>query len=395
MRFFSVPLRLPGLIAGLIVCAMALPYALAPVYQFAEPTPFSGPYLINPYQLMDSTAWRKYNFQVQSKAWLGLTNGRKNSNMLIDSMYRLLQFDYVATSDYQRINLHRSNEPKYIPTYEHGYGFRKTHQVCIGASKVLWTDYPFFQRLSHKQHILNLLHDECALVALAHPHLLGGYSLEDVKYLSNYQLMEVLNNLRISIDFWDTALSNGHKVYLLSNDDAHDVTNSNQVGRRFTMINAPNTDREEIVASLKNGLAYGFDFYRVDDEPWQDKIERSKKIPWLKKASLNGNRYTVMLSKPAHKIRFIGQHGRLLHEVEHWFEASYQISETDTYVRVEVLFYDSSVMYLNPVIRSETPEYKDKSLASVDGLSTFVLRVSSLLIFITLLLAGFRYNKHS
>ncbi|HPE43148.1 MAG TPA: hypothetical protein PKV88_03620, partial [Bacteroidales bacterium] len=142
-------------------------YLLAPSYQFEEPKPFSGPILYNPYQNIDSLNLYKYNFQVQSKAWGGITDGRLNSNELIDSIYKGLSFDHVATSDYQKINRFKEESQAYIPTYEHGYGIRKTHQVCIGASRVLWLDYPFYQSLRHKQHIINELQADCELIALA------------------------------------------------------------------------------------------------------------------------------------------------------------------------------------------------------------------------------------
>jgi hypothetical protein len=373
-----------------LMLVFAYYYLTAPVYRFNEPSPFSGSYLINPYQQSDSGNWRKYNFQVQSKAWFGLTDGRLNSNKLIDSMYHALGYDYVATSDYQKINQHRSDEPIFIPTYEHGYGFRKTHQVCIGASDVLWRDYFFFQNLNHKQHVIDELRDDCSIVALAHPLLLGGYTVNDMKYLSNYDLIEVLNNMRISTAHWDTALSNGHRVYILANDDAHDVSNSNEVGRRFTMINAATLEKDEIIGALKSGNAYGFDFYRVDDEEWPDKIRRSAKVPHLVKASLDGNKFTVELSMPFHKLFFIGQHGKVLKEAEHWHTTSYEIRETDPYVRVKVLFYDASMMYLNPITRSTSGQSEQQSLARIDTQKTLIFRIVSLSIVVFLLLVAWR-----
>ena len=60
----------------------------------------------------------------------------------------------MATSDYQKINYHGSDKPDFIPTYEHGYNIFKTHQVCIGAERVLWTDLLVFQTKSMKQWII-------------------------------------------------------------------------------------------------------------------------------------------------------------------------------------------------------------------------------------------------
>lgn len=366
----------PFVVLGLLHLIFLWFYVSAPVYRFSEPEPFSGEHFVNPYKEMNPDHWRKYNFQVQSKAWLGITDGRLNSNALIDSMYSLLDYDYVATSDYQKINRHRSDEAVYIPTYEHGYSVRKTHQVCIGAEKVLWRDYIYKQTLSHKQHILDLLRPDNRIVALAHPLLRDGYLPEDLSYLSGYDLIEVLNNMRISTAHWDTALSNGHVAYILANDDAHDVSNSNEVGRRFTMINAAGTDRELILTALKTGNAYGFDFFRVDDEPWPDKIIRSRDIPYMTAASLDSNRFTVSFSKPFSKLNFIGQHGRLLATANDYHTASYSIAPADTYVRTEVIFYDSSVIYLNPVTRSQNGKPASGRLAEIDQRATLLFRAA-------------------
>jgi hypothetical protein len=351
-------------------------YLSAPVYRFDEPQVFQGEKLYNPYQNINPAHWRKYNFQVQSKAWGGLTDGRLNSNALIKDTYNKLGFDHVATSDYQKINQFGNEKLSFIPTYEHGYGIRKTHQVCIGASKVLWIDYPFYQSLSHKQGIIDRLGKDCDLIALAHPLLLGGYTFEDMKYLSGYQLMEVLTNMRVSVDHWDTALSYGHRIYIIANDDAHDVSNSNEVGRRFTLINASDLKRETITQALDAGAAYGMDFIRIDDEPMEDKIERSRHIPYLQQASLSGDTFTISVDQIADSIRFVGQNAKLLKLAKNSFQANYIIQPSDTYIRTEIHFQDKSVIYLNPVTRhKDLGQLSRQRLGEVHKLRTTLYRI--------------------
>jgi hypothetical protein len=371
---FTKLMKAIGYLLLIFFAVLLIFYLTAPVYHFDEPEPFSGEFIHNPYLGMNPDYWRKYNFQVQSRAWGGITDGRQNTNEMIDSIYHLLGYDYVATSDYQRINYHGSENKRFIPTYEHGFGIRKTHQVCIGAEKVLWIDYPFFQNLSHKQGIIDKLNKQCDLVALAHPSLRSGYKVSDMKYLSNYPLMEVLTNMRVSTEHWDEALSHGHLVYVLSNDDAHDVLNSNEVGRRFTMINAPDMRRETVTDALGNGLAYGMDFYRIDDEPMEHKIERSRNIPFLLAADLANNIFEVEVSELAATFRFIGQGGKLLHEVVHDSSAQYSISAEDTYVRTEIAFPDGSVMYLNPVTRHPGPYPVRQNISQVNHTKTALYR---------------------
>ena len=108
LRIFLFIIVLP--VAAVVIVQVAF-YLSAPIYDFSEPQEFTGSKLYNPYKNMDNEFWRKYNFQVQSKAWGGVTDGRKNTNELIDSVYRELGFDYVATSDYMKINDHGQIEP--------------------------------------------------------------------------------------------------------------------------------------------------------------------------------------------------------------------------------------------------------------------------------------------
>ncbi|MBI4649511.1 MAG: hypothetical protein HY738_23655, partial [Bacteroidia bacterium] len=204
---------------------LIIPFIFCPVYDFPAPSPFSGDNLWNPYQNMDSTLWWKANFQVQSDAWAGITSGRENPSQKIYELYKYLEYDIITISDYMKINDYGKNAPPYIPVYEHGYNLFKVHQVCIGANKVCWFDYPLFQTKHNKQFIINLLRDN-DLVALAHPAFVPySYSTNDMKYLCNYDCIEAMNHLKYSFSHWDSALSAGHPVFLLSDDDEHDISN--------------------------------------------------------------------------------------------------------------------------------------------------------------------------
>lgn len=382
----------------IVVAGMfAMCYLLAPVYEFSGPVPFAGNNLYNPYQTIDSSCWRKYNFQVQSKAWMGITDGRKNSNELIDSIYNLLGYDHVATSDYQKINYFGNDSPAFIPTYEHGYNIFKTHQVCINADKVLWMDLMFGQTLSMKQWIIDQLGEHAEMVVIAHPLLRDGYSINDMEQLTNYDAIEVLNNIRVSEKHWDAALSSGQIAYIVANDDAHDVLFSNEVGRRFTMINSPNLNRGTIMSNLKKGTAYGMDFFRIGDEPMDDKAERSKYIPKLTSALLNSDTLTVTVNALAVQFRFIGNNGEVLLTVNDTNSATYVIADNDPYVRTEITFPDKSVMYLNPVIRHSGEFPHTLKTAEVDESATLRLRIVYFVIalIVAYLFARFRMRKKS
>ncbi len=385
--------RFLGILVLMIFLMSVYFHISAPIYNFSEPIPFHGNYLHNPYQDIDSVQWRKYNFQVQSYAWGGFTDGRLNSNLLIDSIYDKLKYDYVATSDYQLINRHNEKLDRYIPTYEHGYNVYKTHQVCIGAKRVLWRDYMFIQTLDNKQHIIDLLHERGEIVALAHPRLRGGYTLRDMKYLHGYDLIEVLNNLRVSVEHWDEALSNGHLVYILANDDAHNVRNPNETGRRFTLIHSGSLNHDSITHALLNGFAYGVDFHRIDDEPITGKIARMPFIPYLKSAKLIGDSLVVKVSKPVYHIQYYGKGGELLKETDHVSEAGYTIKPSDPYVRVQIHCYDASMLYLNPVTRHESVIIEKQVTAVVAEGKTWLFRIVSLLLLAAIFVLWLKFRK--
>ncbi|PLX11389.1 MAG: hypothetical protein C0598_08315, partial [Marinilabiliales bacterium] len=297
--------------------------------------------------------------------------------------YKELHFDYVATSDYQKINRHGSKLEQYIPTYEHGYNVFKTHQVCIDAKKVDWVDLLFFQTLSMKQWVIDILRKNSSIVVLAHPTLRDGYKLRDMKYLTNYNMIEALTNMRVSMEHWDTALSSGNPVWILGNDDAHDVTNSNEVGRRFTLINSPDLKKDNIISSMLSGSSYAFDLFRIDDEDMKVKYARAKNIPFLKSARLFGDTLKIEISEKARTFQFIGQDGKIKETFKNKYQASYVIKDDDTYIRTKITFPDNSSIYLNPVIRYSGEKPVSKISSSIDQRATNFLRIIYFLIALT------------
>ena len=369
----------------IILAFVALVVAISlfrPSYSFDEPKPFHGTYLHNPYKDMNPDNWIQANFHAHTRRFAGLTNGRVNTNEMVDSVYSALGFDHIGISDYNKINYYDSVNPSFIPTYEHGYGIFKIHQLCIGAEKVRRLDYFAFQNLSMKQHTLNRLSKQTRFAIPAHPSFVKkGYLVEDMKYLSNYKLMEVLNGFRISTAHWDTALSNGHLVYLIGNDDSHDVTDIIDVGRRFTMINAPSNDPEQLMQALENGNAVGVDFSVKPGETWEQKVQRIKNnLPYIKQVELRGDTLLVSATKPFAKIRFIGQNGVELDVQKYKKTGMYVIKQDDNYVRVELSFNDWTRLYLNPITRHESSEIVKQRLDHVNWTKTIILWIVYVLV---------------
>jgi len=382
---------------GLLILE-ALIYFMAPVYDFPVPKPFSGEKIYNPYKGMICTQWKRANFHFHNHAWGGLTSGRNNTTKEFWKTYKMLGYDVPCISDYQRINSFNKDSSFYIPAYEHGFGLRKKHQLLIGAKKVLWLDYSIYQNLNHKQHILNLLHAQNELVAIAHPDWEGGYSLKDMMSLSNYDLVEVLDNNWRSISQWDAALSSGHPVFIVGDDDAHNIHDPYQIGRCCTFINSPSNSSSDLLNALKKGDAYGADIYMSNGETFEQKALRAKEIPVMNSIMVHDDTLWMTTSKKAIKFVFIGQNGRPKKIVQLTNTAWYKFQPDDTYIRTEITFYnhygnEGTIFYLNPVFRFNGIQPVNSLKAMINFPRTWILRLFSIPSLFLLLVFAF-YKHH-
>lgn len=349
-------------------------YLMTPRYHFREGRAFSGEVLYNPYQDMNPDQWKQYNFHCHSRKYLGLTNGRLSKESHIDSIYRALGYDHYGISDYMSINPHGHDRPDYIPAYEHGYGFfRKTHQLCIGAESVVFMDYPFMQSLDMKQHLLNVLHKHSRFAVPAHASYTNGYKVNDMRYLSGYRLLEIGNPYGTSYSHWDAALSTGHRVYGIGDDDTHNVLNPNEVGRFFTMINTSSPQADSVFAALEKGCSYVVDFHIYYDKPFSLKRERMKELPHLTRCELVGDTLMVETDAPIIEIaEFIGQEGKVLQHEEMINQARYVIQPNDPYVRVKLRLPNLTFFYLNPITRHQTIVPDDQVTAEINHTQTIL-----------------------
>ena len=117
-------------------------------------------------------------------------------------------------------------------------------------------EFPFWQGVNQKQYILDRLLSTAALVSINHPARLEGYTVDDMRYLSGYQLLEVINDHEAGDRFWDAALSAGHRVWGIAGDDVHDLTDRCRVGVACTMINSDSSRPNDIIEALRAGRSY-------------------------------------------------------------------------------------------------------------------------------------------
>ena len=372
-------------------------YLSVPTYSFKEPKPFSGEYLYNPYQDMNPDHWKKYHFHCHSRKYFGLTNGRKSKETTIDSVYQALGYDHYGISDYMSINKHGAEREDYIPAYEHGYGLiRKTHQICLGAEKVYWPDFPFMQNLNMKQHMINKLGERSRFVMPAHASFTKGYKVSDMKWLSNYRLIEVVNPFGNAIEHWDMALSNGHRIYALGDDDTHDITIPAEVCHNLTMVNTTDLKPDNVYDALESGLCYAVEFDNFFHFPMSlaEKVEQARKLPYLTMAQLVGD--TLFVSTSAEKmqeVQFIGQDGKVLKTEGNVDMAWYVIQPEDPYVRTQINVNGLQHFYLNPVTRHATSIVVDRRLDSVNYSQTILYWVVYVVAFVAFVWYLFKKRK--
>lgn len=385
-----------------LTCVACLPiaywlfvYLITPRYQFKMGQPFHGEYLYNPYQNMDADQWKQYNFHCHSRKYMGLTNGRMSKEKDIDSIYQTLGYDHYGISDYMRINPHGNDRYDYIPAYEHGYGFfNKTHQLCIGAENVVMMDYPFFQSLDMKQHMLSVLQQHTRFAVPAHASFTQGYKVNEMRYLSGYRLLEVGNPYGTAFEHWDAALSTGHRVYGIGDDDTHNVLNANEVAKYFTMINTCDTKADSVFDALDRGCAYTVEFHPHYNEPFESKVEKMhRELFHLTRCELVGDTLFIETNAPSiQMIDFIGQDGKVLKHMEYCQQAWYVIQPEDSYVRAMLRVHNMTYFYLNPITRHTTSTPTDQSTAEINWPQTLLFYLVYIVIIVILIVKSFK--KH-
>jgi len=349
----------------IVVLAGVLPYGRSPIYSFPTPSIFAGSAFLNPYANLHGT-WQRANLHAHGRAWGGLTNGRRQSDDEVARRYRELGYSVAGVSDYHRIAAHDGVAT--MPIYEHGYDLGKHHQLAIGARRVEWFDFPLWQSLSHEQFIIDRVRQTADLVALAHPSSRDAYSPEDLQLLTGYQLLEVLNGPFPNEEAWDAALSSGHAVWAVANDDSHDLSEEHRIAVAWNMIDAPSSSTSDVVAALGAGRTYA--------------VARSKDTiaaggATLASVAVSDGTVVVTLAGAPSTFTFVGQNGEVRKTVEDVTSADYTFTSTDTYIRT-VIRTPSTTMYLNPLIRYDGVRLPAPA-ATIDTGGTWLLRLSFVL----------------
>jgi len=364
--FFTLFLVLFVAIAWILVDQ----YLLCPHYSFTDPRLFHGEKIVNPYADANFNDVSTANFHAHTKSWGGLTNG-KGSSSDVWQRYDSLGHTFHALSQYHKIDSFNKEKQNYVPVYEHGYNLKKTHQLVIGAKRVVWKDYIFPQTLHNKQFILHeMAKDTNNLVVLNHPAVRSGYDVNDLKLLHYYDHIELLNPSAQSFAHWDTALTAGKKIFVVGNDDNHNIFNDNAIGRFTTLIFGAASDSKKMIDRMKKGQSVAVWLPQIHNETLESK--RSKLLnlhSLISGISLIDSMLAINLGKSVAEIRVIGHHGKLKLKQRNISSLTFPFSQNDAYLRVELYLEDGTKLYLNPIFRDIAEGNQGRNLIATNYIS--------------------------
>jgi hypothetical protein len=344
----SLLLIFPGLLAWLLIDQ----YIICPGYRFESPGPFKGDTFYNPYQHFNPEEWKLTNMHAHTNSWFGMTNGKGDAKEVFEA-YDSMGYGFHLISEYQKISDYGKDAPNYITAYEHGINIPKGHQLVIGSKHAIWKDYFFPHTLANRQHMLDILTEDTGnVVVMNHPAMRTGYEPTDMKFLYNYDCMEVINSWESTFNYWDTALSNGHMVFIVGNDDTHDASNHRTVGKFATLLHAPARTAAQALRSLREGRTIGVQIPQDTSMTFPQKIALLKAAgPSLISVSADSAVFRVRFDKTVSEVVVTGQGGKVRWQADSTAYINLPILPSDTYLRLSYKTPDGIRYHLNPVCR--------------------------------------------
>lgn len=229
--------------------------SVSPIYDFAEPRPFSGPDIFNPYRDGGDSAfcWKRANFHTHTRV-KGILNECEHWPDETDAAYRKFGYDIVTFSNHNELTVHPYDPLLQVNVYEHGYNLFKYHKLVFGCSDVNLFDHlvPLFA--SQKQFQLDLLGKESDFIQMNHPLRTIGTSEDHMRKLGGYRIMELDSGKSKENEYWDWALSAGHYSFGLANDDLHFPDRSSAIAVRCNFLCCPSARYEDIRKTLLGGV---------------------------------------------------------------------------------------------------------------------------------------------
>lgn len=336
-----------SLILAIILAVVAT--SVSVVYDFAEPKPFSGEDIFNPYTNFDKNiGWSRANFHTHTRVE-GLLNECEYSPEQTIEAYAPYGYEVITLSNHNKITPHPTADTR---VYEHGYNLAKFHKLVFGAEKVWRFDnllpiFPF-----QKQMQLDRLAAQSDIVVLNHP--LRTHTMTDgqLSKIGGYDIIELDSGKSTENEYWDAALSAGRYSFGVANDDLHHPERSHAIAVRSNMLCTPSSEYSDICRTLLSGCFYAMRTPDYGGGKWDVKAEKNRSIPYVNNIGVTDcGEIFVTLSNVADSIKVTGQNHTTLAVIENADSLGYAMLPADSYGRFTAYFSDGEVIYTNPFAR--------------------------------------------
>ena len=336
-----------SLILAIILAVVAT--SVSVVYDFAEPKPFSGEDIFNPYTNFDKNiGWSRANFHTHTRVE-GLLNECEYSPEQTIEAYAPYGYQVITLSNHNKITPHPTADTR---VYEHGYNLAKFHKLVFGAEKVWGFDnllpiFPF-----QKQMQLDRLAAQSDIVVLNHP--LRTHTMTDgqLSKIDGYDIIELDSGKCTENEYWDAALSAGRYSFGVANDDLHHPERSHAIAVRSNMLCTPSSEYSDICRTLLSGCFYAMRTPDYGGGKWDVKAEKNRSIPYVNNIGVTDcGEIFVTLSNVADSIKVTGQNHTTLAVIENADSLGYAMLPADSYGRFTAYFSDGEVIYTNPFAR--------------------------------------------
>lgn len=334
--------------------------SVSPIYNFTEGEPFSGEYIYNPYEKLDTCAgWKKANFHTHTKVDKGINECPYYPDVVYDE-YMSYGYDILAFSNHQQLTRHPYDSSLQINVYEHGYNLFKFHKLVFGTEKERKFDHllPIFD--SQKQFMIDLLNKDGDFVVFNHPDRTNGINEKTFGKVSGYRLVEGDAGFEegdkgrgTKLKYFDKALSAGRYVHNIIGDDNHNPKNLPRIARRAAFLNTSGTSYEEIKKTL---LCGNFFTMRIPDNFNGDitlKKEFNSNLPLIENIGVNRDTIFIHLSKPAQYIKVTSQNGITADSLSNTDKLYFKMGEEVPYARFTARYEDGTTIYTNAFARSK------------------------------------------
>ncbi|XDD47402.1 phosphoesterase [Leptospira sp. WS39.C2] len=350
---YRYPLFVLALLGILFTYQLAVVLLLRKTKTNLEST-FTGSKIINPYENWNSEVGEKISLHTHSdEVWF---TPERHTVKEIQNEYQKQGFANIAITDYGQIS--ETENQSYIRGMEWGQNVKKRHILAIGIQKAFYDYFPIYATRENLNWVMDRMKKLGGYVILPHPKLFDSFSKEEMVALDGFQAVEVYSPYGDDPKILDTLLSQGKNVHCMASDDLHyfsegivqnfdqpywkDLlqTLGNQRGRkgesflRYIVTKSGVKDQTSVLRALNQGSFFCVKkFFQEAEDPKMPLIQVDAK-----------NQIKVSSNERYLEIRFIGKMGEILQVSPDTNVATYQISDSDPYVRVELIALTGSIL---------------------------------------------------